>query len=41
MLGQDVWETEAFLKERGAFLHYHEKDLDADRHAIEEVLGRP
>lgn len=41
MLNQDVWETEAFLKEHGAFLHYDVHDLEADRRAIEEVLGRP
>jgi predicted HTH domain antitoxin len=28
------WETEAFLKERQAYLHYGEADLDADMLAI-------
>lgn len=28
------WETEEFLKEREAYLHYSETDLDADLRAI-------
>lgn len=33
------WETEAFLKERQAYLHYDEDDLDADIRAIRSVTG--
>jgi predicted HTH domain antitoxin len=31
------WETEAFLKERQAYLQYSESDLDADIQAIRSV----
>lgn len=32
------WETEAFLKERHAYLRYDEADLNQDRDALERVL---
>jgi predicted HTH domain antitoxin len=32
------WETEAFLKERHAHLHYDEADLEQDRAALDRVL---
>jgi predicted HTH domain antitoxin len=31
ILGLDFWETERFLKERRAFLHYDDDDLRQDR----------
>jgi predicted HTH domain antitoxin len=38
ILGLDFWETERFLKERRAFLHYDEDDLQQDKLAHERVL---
>jgi predicted HTH domain antitoxin len=38
ILGLDFWETERFLKERRAFLHYDEDDLQQDRLTHERVL---
>ena len=40
LLGLNLWETEAFLKERQAFLPYSEADLDADRAALDAALGK-
>ena len=34
------WETEAFLKERQAYLHYDEADLEQDRAALDRVLPK-
>lgn len=31
VLGLNFWETESFLKERAAFLHYSLEDLERDR----------
>ena len=38
ILGLDFWETERFLKERRAFLHYDENDLEQDKLAHERIL---
>ena len=40
MLNFDFWETEAFLKEREAYLHYSAEDLEQDRLTHERVLGK-
>lgn len=40
MLGFSFWETEAFLKEHGANLHYSKEDLEQDRLSNERVLGK-
>ncbi len=40
LLGLDFWEAERFLKERLAFLHYDEDDLQQDRRAHERVLPK-
>lgn len=37
MLGLNFWETEAFLREREAYLHYSSKELDEDRQANRRV----
>ena len=37
MLGLNFWETEAFLKERGADLQYTIEDLEQDRRAHERL----
>jgi predicted HTH domain antitoxin len=34
------WETEAFLKERQAYLPYDEEDLEHDRAALDRVLSK-
>jgi predicted HTH domain antitoxin len=34
------WETEAFLKERQAYLLYDEADLEQDRAALDRVLPK-
>lgn len=34
------WETDAFLKERGAYLHYSEKDLEQDIETFRRLSGR-
>jgi len=41
MLDQDVWETEEFLKENGACLHYGKADLEADRQTLQRLVSRP
>lgn len=38
MLGLSFNATEAFLKDRGCYMHYSIEDLDADREAIEEAI---
>jgi predicted HTH domain antitoxin len=37
MLGLNFWETEAFLKERGADLQYTIEDLEQDRRTHERL----
>lgn len=38
LLGLDFWQTEAFLKERQAWLTYDANDLRADRIALDRAL---
>ncbi len=38
LLGFSLWETEAFLKQRQAYLQYAEKDLDHDRRDLDLAL---
>jgi predicted HTH domain antitoxin len=38
-LGLSFWETEAFLKERQAWLHYDEADLGQDRANLDRALS--
>lgn len=40
LLGLDFWQTEAFLRERGAFLQYSAEDLTQDRRTQEQLLPR-
>lgn len=40
MLSLSAWETESFLKERGALLDYSADDLRRDMEANERVLSR-
>ena len=37
LLGFSFWETEAFLKQRQAYLQYTEEDLTLDRRALDSV----
>lgn len=39
LLGLSFWQTETFLKEHGASLHYDARDLEADRHAHAQALA--
>jgi len=39
LLGLNFWETEAFLKEKQAYLPYDQSDLDRDRPAIDRALS--
>ncbi|MDX2151479.1 MAG: UPF0175 family protein [Bryobacteraceae bacterium] len=39
LLGLDFWQTEAFLKERQAWLAYDDNDLSADRAALDRALS--
>jgi len=39
LLGLNFWETEAFLKQKQAYLPYDESDLDRDRQAIDQALS--
>ena len=39
VLGLSYWETEAFLKERQAYLSYSEADLEQDRAALDGALS--
>jgi predicted HTH domain antitoxin len=38
LLGLALWETEAFLKERQAYLQYAEEDLERDRRDLDRAL---
>ena len=38
LLGLSFWETEAFLKERQAYLPYTDADLARDRAVLDQVL---
>jgi predicted HTH domain antitoxin len=38
LLGSSLWETEAFLKQRQAYLQYTEEDLDHDRRDLDLAL---
>jgi predicted HTH domain antitoxin len=41
MLGLETrWETDAFLKERGAYLHYSEEDLQQDIETFRRLSSR-
>lgn len=40
ILGLNFWETEQFLKDRGAFLHYDADDLEQDKLTNERVLAK-
>lgn len=40
LLNLSWWETEAFLKERQAYFHYDEADLEQDRAALDRVLPK-
>ncbi|HEX7680774.1 MAG TPA: UPF0175 family protein [Thermoanaerobaculia bacterium] len=38
LLGSSLWETEAFLKQRQAYLQYTEEDLNHDRRDLDLAL---
>jgi predicted HTH domain antitoxin len=38
LLGFSLWETEAFLKQRQAYLQYSEEDLALDRIALDGAM---
>ena len=40
LLNLSFWETEAFLKQRRAYLAYDEADLDHDRADLDRFAGR-
>ena len=40
LLGFSFWETEAFLKERQAYLAYDEQDLEQDRRDLDRLGPR-
>lgn len=40
LLGLSFWESEAFLKEREAYLPYGQSDLDQDRADLDQALSR-
>lgn len=40
MLGLDLWQTEAFLKEYGLPMHYDLSDLDADLLTNQEIVRK-
>jgi len=40
LLGLSFWETEAFLKERQAFLAYTEEDFEEDRKDLDRLMLR-
>jgi predicted HTH domain antitoxin len=40
LLNLSWWETEAFFKERQAYLHYDEADLEQDRVVLDRVLPK-
>jgi predicted HTH domain antitoxin len=37
LLGLSLWDTEAFLKERQAYLAYSEEDLEQDRRDLDRI----
>lgn len=39
MLGLDYWQAETFLSDRGVALNYGAADLEADRAALDKILG--
>ena len=39
MLGLDYWQTESFLTERGVTVNYSASDLEADKIALDKILG--
>jgi predicted HTH domain antitoxin len=40
LLGFSLWDTEAFLKQRHAYLQYTEEDLALDRSALDGAMPR-
>lgn len=40
LLGLNFWETEEFLRKRGAFLHYDLNDLEQDRETLRMALSK-
>ncbi|HSN88178.1 MAG TPA: UPF0175 family protein [Thermoanaerobaculia bacterium] len=40
LLGLSFWETEAFLKERQAYLAYAEEDFEQDRRDLDRLMLR-
>ena len=40
ILGLSGWETDNFLKERGAELHYSPEDLEEDRKTHEKIFSK-
>ena len=40
LLGLSFWDTEAFLKERQAYLAYNEEDLEQDRRDLDRIGPR-
>jgi predicted HTH domain antitoxin len=40
LLGLSFWETEAFLKERQAYLAYTEEDFEQDRKDLDRLMLR-
>lgn len=40
VLGLSFWDTEAFLKERNAYLAYNEDDLEQDRRDLDRIGPR-
>ncbi|MFN0172463.1 MAG: UPF0175 family protein [Bryobacteraceae bacterium] len=39
LLALSFWESEAFLKQHGAWLPYDESDLEQDRQSIDQALA--
>ena len=37
LLGLSFWDTEAFLKERQAYLAYNEEDIEQDRRDLDRI----
>ena len=37
LLGLSLWDTEAFLKERQAYLAYNEEDFEQDRRDLDRI----
>jgi predicted HTH domain antitoxin len=40
LLGLSFWETEAFLKDRPAYLAYTEEDFEQDRRDLDRLMLR-